>query len=54
MTTLLGIIFFHVLVIIGAKMGENDDLPVISTVVLTMLLTGYVVYMMFTMEKPEP
>ena len=55
MKTLLGIIFFHVLVIISAKTSRDEEsFPVITTAVITLMLTGFVVLMMFTMEEPEP
>lgn len=54
MKTLLGIIFFHVLLIIRSKMSDGDDFPVISTAVITLVLTAFVVLMMYTMEEPTP
>lgn len=54
MKVLLGIIFFHVLVIVRAKMQDDEDLPIISTAVLTLVMAGYVILMMYTMEEPQP
>ncbi|MEX0721759.1 MAG: hypothetical protein WD059_13885 [Balneolaceae bacterium] len=54
MKILLGIIAFHVLVIIRAKLSDEDNVPFISTAVITLLLTIFVAFMMFEMEEPIP
>jgi len=53
MKILFGIIFFHFLVLIRAKITTKDGVPIISISMLTLLLVGYVVFMMFTMPLPE-
>lgn len=53
MKILFGIIFFHFLVLIRAKITTDEGVPIISTSILTLLLVGYVVYMMITMPQPE-
>ena len=35
-------------------MRDDEDLPVISTAILTLIMTGYVILMMYTMEEPQP
>lgn len=54
MKILIGIIFFHLLVIIRSKMSEGKEVPYFSTFILSLLLVGYVVFMMFNMEDPTP
>ncbi len=54
MKVLIGIIFFHLLVIIKSKMSEDDEVSYISVFFLSLLLVLFVVYMMFTMEEPIP
>ncbi len=53
MKILLGIIFFHLLVIYRAKFSIGDGTPYLTTFFLTVLLVGYVVVMMFIMPMPE-
>ncbi|MEX1261868.1 MAG: hypothetical protein WD381_04680 [Balneolaceae bacterium] len=53
MTILLGIIFFHFLVIFRAKFSEKDTIPYLSTFIMTALLVAYVVAMLFSMSPPE-
>lgn len=53
MNILLGIIFFHLLVIFRAKFTLKDDIPYISTFVITVFLVAYVVVMLFSMTPPE-
>ena len=52
MTVLLGIIGFHFLVILRAKLSEKERAPYGSTLFLTILMVTYVVAMMYTMEPP--
>lgn len=54
MTILLGIIVFHMLVLIRSKMSSGEEAPYFSTFIISLLLVGFVVYMMFTMEEPGP
>ncbi len=53
MKILLGIIFFHLLVIVRARMRPNGGMPYISILLITICLVGYVVLMMFLMEVPQ-
>jgi len=53
MKILLGIIFFHLVVIFRAKFASNDSLPYVSTFLFTVLLVAYVVVMLFSMAPPE-
>jgi uncharacterized membrane protein len=50
MKVLLGIIFFHILVILRAKIGKNANPPYISTLVITLLMVAFVMFMMYTTE----
>lgn len=53
MKILFGIIVFHMLVIMRAHAsGEEGGTPWISTALISALLTGFVVYMLFSMEEP--
>lgn len=54
MTILLTIIFLHVLVIVRAKISEGDNVPYFSTAILSLIMTGFVLYMMIQMEQPVP
>lgn len=54
MKILLGIIFFHVLVILRCRVSAHEEVPYISTLFISMLLTAFVVVMLFNMETPEP
>jgi hypothetical protein len=53
MKILMGIIFFHLLVLFRAKYSMRDGVPFLSTFFLTVLLVIYVVFMMFIMPVPE-
>jgi hypothetical protein len=53
MKILLGIIFFHLLVLFRAKFFIRDGIPIFSIFLLTVLLVVYVVMMMFIMPVPE-
>lgn len=53
MIILFGIIFFHLLVIFRAKFSEKENIPYLSTFVMTALLVSYVVAMLFSMPPPE-
>lgn len=53
MTILLGIIFFHLLVIFRAKFSVSEGTPYLSTFFITVLLVAYVVVMIFSMTPPE-
>jgi len=53
MKILLGIIFFHLLVIVRARIGARDGVPYSSILLITICLVGYVVLMMFLMEVPQ-
>lgn len=52
MKILFGIIVFHMLVIMRAHASEEEGTPWISTALISALLTGFVVYMLFSMEEP--
>lgn len=53
MNVLLGIIFFHMLILYISKFSMEDTLRYVITFVLTLLLVVYVVVMMFLMPVPE-
>jgi len=53
MKILMGIIFFHLLVLFRAKYFMRDGIPYLSIFFLTVLLVVYVVFMMFIMPIPE-
>ncbi len=53
MSTLIGIICLHFLVIIRAKQVTKDGPPYLSIFFITAVLVVFVVAMMFTMEIPE-
>lgn len=55
MKILFGIIFFHMLVILRCRFSvKEENVPYISVLVLSMLMVGYVVLMLFNMETPKP
>jgi len=54
MKILMGIIFFHLLVLFSAKFSAEDGFPYISTFFITALLVVYVVVMLFIMPVPKP
>ncbi len=54
MKVLLGIIFFHLLVVLRSKIGKNTTPPYISTLVITLVMVAFVMFMMFIMEPPQP
>lgn len=54
MKILFGIIAIHLLVIIRAGKSQGDHPPIFSVAALTLLMTLYVLYMLFIMEEPEP
>ncbi len=53
MTVLLGIISFHLLVMLRAKQTISERVPFTTIFVLTLLMVAYVVFMMYGMEPPE-
>jgi len=53
MTTLLGILCFHLLVLVRAKQTEQDGIPYLSTLFLTIGLIAFVITMMFNTDVPE-
>ncbi|MCC5941163.1 MAG: hypothetical protein JJU37_06425 [Balneolaceae bacterium] len=53
MKILMGIIFFHMLILYRAKFSIDGGIPILSTFFLTVLLVIYVVIMMFIMPVPE-
>lgn len=53
MNVLLGIIGFHLLVILRAKQSLREKAPYATTFFLTVLMVAFVVAMMYTMEPPE-
>ena len=53
MTVLLGIICFHLLVMLRAKQAFREKAPYVTTFFLTALMVAYVVFLMFGMEPPE-
>lgn len=53
MIVLLGIIIFHLLVMLRAKLSVKGGVPYATTFFLTVLMVTYVVAMMYTMEPPE-
>ncbi|MGM0588466.1 MAG: hypothetical protein ACQETE_08640 [Bacteroidota bacterium] len=54
MIILLGIIILHITVVLRAKLSHKEGVPYVSSIVFTMMLVGYVVYMVFTMQPPTP
>lgn len=53
MTVLLGIIGFHLLVILRAKQSIRERVPYVTTFFLTVLMVAFVVAMMYAMEPPQ-
>lgn len=53
MNVLLGIIGFHLLVILRAKQSFRESVPYITIFFLTVLMVAFVVAMMYAMEPPE-
>lgn len=53
MRILLGIVFFHLLVILRAKQAVNERPPYMTTLFLTAMMVIYVVIMLYSMEAPE-
>lgn len=53
MSILLGIIFFHLLVILRARLTIEERSPYATTFVITVFMVVYVVAMMYKMEPPE-
>ncbi len=53
MTVLLGIIAFHLLVILRARLSFRERAPYATTFFLTALMVAFVVAMMHTMQPPE-
>lgn len=54
MTTLLGIIVLHLLVMLRSKIADGDGVPYGSVVILSLMTVGYVFWMMHTYKIPEP
>ncbi|MEX0609990.1 MAG: hypothetical protein WD016_07475 [Balneolaceae bacterium] len=54
MLTLFGILVLHVLVIMRAKLSTGENVPYFSTAFFSLILTGFVLFMMFEMEQPIP
>lgn len=53
MIILLGIVAIHLLVIVRAK-WTPDDTPYFSIFMISMMLVGFVMYMLVNMEPPTP
>lgn len=53
MTVLTGIVVFHLLVILRARLSIRERGPYVTTFILTVLMVAFVVAMMYTMEPPE-
>lgn len=53
MNVLLGIVGVYFLVILRAKQSTSDRAPYATTFFLTIVMVGYVVVMLFSMESPE-
>lgn len=53
MKVLLGIIVLHLFVILRTQLSDEDNIPYFFIFFISMLIVGYVLYMMFTMEMPE-
>ncbi len=53
MTVLLGIIAFHLLVMVRAKQAISDRIPFLTVFVLTALMVAYVVFKMYGIQPPE-
>jgi hypothetical protein len=52
MKLLLGIIIIYLIVIWRSKTAVHDRTPIIFTFTTAVVVTGYVFYMMVTMEVP--
>lgn len=54
MKIILGIIAFHILVLlIGRVADDRKKGPYIFVLLITLLLTGFVTYMLFNMDYPD-
>jgi len=54
MKVLLGILTLHMLVLIRSRSSTGEGVPYGSVFTLTLVLTGYVILMMYFTENPEP
>lgn len=54
MTVLLTLVFLHVLVIVRTKFSKGDTVPYFTTAILSLMMAGFVLYMMIQMEQPVP
>lgn len=53
MTILLGIIGFHLLVLLRTQVLNDKKMPTASVVVITLLLVIFVMFMLMKMDEPE-
>lgn len=54
MKILFGIIFLHLLVILISRTTKKEKTPYFTALLISLITTGYVLVMLFTMEMPEP
>ncbi len=54
MKILLGLVILHFLVIWGSKFTKNDKVPYMLTASVSAIMVVYLLYMMGTIEVPEP
>lgn len=52
MKIILGIIAFHLLIIMRTNLSGSRRLPYIAIIVITLLMVVFVLFMMYTMERP--
>lgn len=52
MIILAGIIALHFLVMLISKNSRKEEVPYISTFIITVIMVGYVFYMLINMENP--
>lgn len=53
MAPLLGIITFHIMILLRTQSSKNRTVPYISVFFLTVLLVAFVAFFMMNTDKPE-
>lgn len=54
MKILFGIIALHLLTIVISKTGAKEKTPYLTVLIISLIITGYVMVMLFALEEPEP
>lgn len=54
MKILLGIIFLFLLVVMRSKYKDPSTVPYVFTFVISFVMVVFVMYMMITLESPQP